>query len=141
MTREAILALFAERDELWRRHDAAALAATHADDGVIVSPLLGEMRGRDAIERSYEELFTVFPDQALDTEMILVDGDAAALVFRGRATHTRDLFGVPATGRQFDVQGVMFYKFAGGKIAYERRVYDFTGLLIQLGVLRAKPGR
>jgi hypothetical protein len=27
-----------------------------------------------------------------------------------------------------------------GLIAHERRVYDFTGLLIQLGVLRSKPG-
>jgi hypothetical protein len=29
---------------------------------------------------------------------------------------------------------------AEGLIAHERRVYDFTGLLIQLGVLRSKPG-
>jgi hypothetical protein len=27
-----------------------------------------------------------------------------------------------------------------GLIADERRIYDFTGLLIQLGVLRSKPG-
>jgi len=26
-----------------------------------------------------------------------------------------------------------------GKIQHERRVYDFTGLMIQLGVLKAKP--
>jgi hypothetical protein len=26
-------------------------------------------------------------------------------------------------------------------IAYERRFYDFTGLLIQLGILRGKPAR
>jgi hypothetical protein len=28
----------------------------------------------------------------------------------------------------------------GGKIQHERRIYDFTGLLIQIGVLKAKPG-
>jgi hypothetical protein len=26
-----------------------------------------------------------------------------------------------------------------GKIQHERRVYDFTGLMVQLGVLKAKP--
>ena len=26
-----------------------------------------------------------------------------------------------------------------GEIVYERRIYDFTGLLLQIGVLRAKP--
>jgi hypothetical protein len=28
---------------------------------------------------------------------------------------------------------------ADGKIAREIRIYDFTGILVQLGVLRAKP--
>jgi hypothetical protein len=27
-----------------------------------------------------------------------------------------------------------------GKVAVERRLYDFTGLLIQMGVIKAKPG-
>jgi len=26
-----------------------------------------------------------------------------------------------------------------GKIVHERRIYDFTGLLVQIGVLKAKP--
>jgi hypothetical protein len=30
---------------------------------------------------------------------------------------------------------------ADGLIASERRIYDFTGLLVQLGVLRAKPAK
>jgi hypothetical protein len=28
-----------------------------------------------------------------------------------------------------------------GLVAHERRIYDFTGLLVQLGVLRAKPAK
>jgi hypothetical protein len=28
-----------------------------------------------------------------------------------------------------------------GLIEHERRIYDFTGLLVQLGVLRAKPAK
>jgi hypothetical protein len=31
--------------------------------------------------------------------------------------------------------------FADGLIAHERRIYDFTGLLLQIGVLRAKPAK
>jgi hypothetical protein len=31
------------------------------------------------------------------------------------------------------------YEFKDGKIVRDRRMYDFTGLLIQLGTLRAKP--
>jgi hypothetical protein len=34
---------------------------------------------------------------------------------------------------------VFFYQLEHGKIVRERRVYDFTGLLLQIGVLKAKP--
>ena len=29
---------------------------------------------------------------------------------------------------------------ADGQIVQERRVYDFTGMLVQIGVLKARPG-
>jgi hypothetical protein len=33
------------------------------------------------------------------------------------------------------------FEMKDGLIVHERRYYDFTGLLIQLGVLRGKPAR
>ena len=38
------------------------------------------------------------------------------------------------------VEVVRVYSFADGIITEELRLYDFTLMLIQLGVLRAKPG-
>jgi hypothetical protein len=35
---------------------------------------------------------------------------------------------------------VLVFEFRDGKVAVEKRLYDFTGLLIQMGVIRAKPG-
>jgi len=37
------------------------------------------------------------------------------------------------------VPGVFLYDLRDGRIAHERRIYDFTGLLIQAGLLKAKP--
>jgi hypothetical protein len=34
---------------------------------------------------------------------------------------------------------VFVYELKDGKIVHERRIYDFTGLLIQIGVLKVKP--
>ena len=34
----------------------------------------------------------------------------------------------------------MVATFEGSDIAFEKRVYDFTGLLVRLGVLKATPG-
>ncbi len=34
---------------------------------------------------------------------------------------------------------VFFYQLENGKIVRERRIYDFTGLLVQIGVIKARP--
>lgn len=141
MTREQTVALLAERQELWKRRDAAGLSAAYAADGELVSPLFGTVEGRAAIEESYRELFTVFGDFTLDSHALVIDDGEAAQVFTAHATHSHELFGVPGTGRTFEIQGVAFYRFADGQIAWERRFYDFTGVLVQLGVLRARPSR
>jgi steroid delta-isomerase-like uncharacterized protein len=139
MTRDEIIALFVKRQEYWRLHDAHALAANHTEDGMVVSPLFGTVRGRAAIEKTYFELFQVFDDFALVSDEIVIDGDRAAQIFRVQASHTHELFGFPGTGKKFELQGVFFFRFEHGHIAFEQRFYDFTGVLLQLGILKAKP--
>ena len=56
-----------------------------------------------------------------------------------RATHRGDFMGIPGTGRRVEFDCVLILDFQDGKIQRERRVYDFTGMLIQIGVLRGKP--
>ena len=139
MTRDEAAALFAERDAIWRRGDTKTLASLHAEDGIIISPLFGTIKGLTAIEKSYNEIFKIFNDLTLTTEEIVADGDRVAQFFRSKATHTSDVFGIPATGRKFEIHGVLVFYFKDGKIIRERRLYDFTGMLIQLGLLKAKP--
>ena len=47
--------------------------------------------------------------------------------------------GFPGTHRRCQIQGVRLYEMVGGLIRFERRMYDFTSLLIQVGVLKSKP--
>lgn len=138
-TREAILALFARREAAWRARDAAALAADHTLDGVVVSPTGGVLEGRADIERIYRVWFSAFPDLSLTIEDLIVEDDRAALLCRVTGTHLGEFFGTPATGRHIEVAGALIFRFDNGLIAHERRVMDFTGLLLQVGVLRAKP--
>jgi hypothetical protein len=48
--------------------------------------------------------------------------------------------GLEGTGRRLEVRGVMLADMEDGLIAHEQRIYDFAGLLMQVGVLRGKPG-
>jgi uncharacterized protein (TIGR02246 family) len=139
MTREEIFALFARREAAWRRRDAAALAADHAQDGVVVSPTGGVLEGRAEIERIYRVWFVAFPDLTFTTEDLLVDDDRAALLCRVTGSHAGEFFGMPPTGRRIECSGALIYRIQNDLIVHERRILDFTGLLVQVGVLRAKP--
>jgi predicted ester cyclase len=58
------------------------------------------------------------------------------------ATHKGDLMGLAGTGRRYAFEGVSLFELgADVLIREERRVYDFTRLLTQLGVLRVRPAR
>ena len=45
---------------------------------------------------------------------------------------------MPGTGRRVEVSGAFVMRFENGLIVSERRLYDFVGMLLQLGVLKAK---
>jgi predicted ester cyclase len=139
MTREEIIAFFAERQSRWDAHDARALAADHAENGTVQSPMHGARRGRAAIEGAYRSLFEAFPDWRFTSGDLIIEGDRVAQPFTAEATHVGDFMGLPGTNRRSRVQGVRIYEMAGGLIHAERRFYDFTSLLLQIGVLKGKP--
>ena len=140
MTRDGILSLFSARETAWRDKDASRLAADHASNGVVVSPTGGVLEGRREIERIYRLWFTAFPDLVFANEDLIVDDLRIALLCRVSGTHGGEFFGVPPTGRRIEIPAVFVYRLnEDGLIEHERRVLDFTGVLIQVGVLKAKP--
>ena len=139
MTREQMFALFNRREAAWQARDAPSLTADHAPDGVVVSPTGGVLEGLVEIERIYRVWFTAFPDLVFTTEDLLVDENRAGLLCRITGSHAGEFFGMPPTGRRIEVAGAFIYRIQNGLIAHERRILDFTGLLVQVGVLRAKP--
>ena len=44
-----------------------------------------------------------------------------------------------ATGKRIEFGCVFLKRREGELVAHERRIYDFSGLLIKLGVLKVKP--
>jgi steroid delta-isomerase-like uncharacterized protein len=139
MTHEEIIGFFARRRDALARHDAAALAATHAEDGVIESPWAGKVSGREAIEQTYQQWFAAFPDFAFQDEELLIDGHRVAEIATVVGTDTGGFMGLPATGKPFRFPLVFLYTLDDYQIVHDRRIYDFTGMLVQIGVLKAKP--
>jgi steroid delta-isomerase-like uncharacterized protein len=138
MTRDAISAIFERRRAAWAAQDAAALARDYADDCVIESPSGGVHQGPAAAERVFREVFDAL-DAHVHEEELIIDGDSVAQVIEFSGTDGGQFLGLPPTGKSFRVSCVVLCKFENGKIQHERRIYDFTGMLVQIGLLKTKP--
>ena len=139
MTREEVSALLVERHETWVRHDWTAFGNLYSETAKLESPFAGNVSGREAIMRASEAFFTAFPDAKITEDPPAIDGDRASIVAEVVGTHVGEILGLAPTGRAFRIPMAFILVLQEGKIVYERRIYDFTGLLVQIGVLKAKP--
>ena len=141
MTRDEIVKFFN------RRHDAYRAAATRRLSPPIIRRTAcskvpaagGTVSGREAIVKVYRGWFAGFPDVTVDWKDLLIDGDRVVQTATMSGTDTGGFMGLPPTGKGFGFPIVYMFTLKSGQIAHERRVYDFTGMLIQIGLLKAKP--
>ena len=142
MTREELQGIAEQYVKAWERRDPTAIAQFHASDCVAESPIYATLRGRKAIEEASRAFFTSFPDAALTIDALLVDGSRIGIFTTINATHVNEFFGMPGTNKRIEFRNARLMETdETGLITHERRIYDFTGLLVQIGILRAKPAK
>jgi steroid delta-isomerase-like uncharacterized protein len=141
MTSEEIRAFCEAFARTWERADIPALLACYTEDCEVVSPIFNVLSGRSQLEAAFRELFRGFSDYIIEVDDVIVDrerDERAVLVFTAFATHRGEIFGVAGTGRRFEIRGAFIFTFDKGRISRDVRLYDFTGMLMQLGILRTK---
>ena len=79
-------------------------------------------------------LRTAFPDMHWTVEEQIESGDKVLSRFQWSGIHRGEFLGVPATGRQVTVWGMVIDHFSGDKIKETRIIMDALGLMAQLGV-------
>jgi steroid delta-isomerase-like uncharacterized protein len=141
MTHDEIRTFIERYVEAWKREDVRGLAECYAENARIDSPMFHTVVGQPGIEKSFRDLFGAFSDWDVRIDDLIIDsGDdaKAVLALTMQITHCGDLFGIPGTGRRLENRVVHILRFENGRIVSDRRLYDFTGMLVQLGVLKAK---
>lgn len=139
MTRDDTQQFFTRRIHAWNAHDVAALGLAHAEDCVLESPLVGTLRGRAAIENVYRGFMTSFPDLRVDNPELIIDGDRVVQTVTFAGTNTGGFMSMAPTGKHFSFAAVLICTMRDGAIVHEKRIYDFTGFLLEIGALKAKP--
>ena len=76
-----------------------------------------------------------FPDIHFTIEDQFSSGDKTVTRWTARGTHTGELAGLPPTGKQVTVTGILIGRHADGKLVEQWGMFDRLGLLQQIGAL------
>lgn len=140
MTRQQVEALFARRDAALAQHDVDGITAQYAEDAVVDSPTAGgTVTGRKAIEEVTRAWFAGFPEVTFTRESLVIDNDRAVWIGEVRGADTGGFMGLAPTNKPFHLPMVIVCRLKDNVIVHEQRIYDFSGMLIQIGVLKARP--
>ena len=93
----------------------------------------------EALKQHIAEAEVAFPLYVMIGEDLIIDGDKVVLRFAWRGTHQGNFMGIPATGRQINVPGIIIYRLAKDtnnetKIVEHWMQVDSAALMQQLGV-------
>jgi predicted ester cyclase len=75
---------------------------------------------------------SAFPNYELISNQFIAEGDTVAFRGKMRGTHQGPFAGVEATGKQVDVDVMLFYRVEGAKIVKFWMVFDAASLMRQL---------
>lgn len=84
-------------------------------------------------------LLSAFPDSRFIVEDVIAEDDKVAVRHRLQGTHQAGLQGIPATGRQVEISGIVIFRIENGRVAEAWLNADTMGMMQQLGVVPA-PG-
>ena len=81
------------------------------------------------------EIFRVGAPGSHEIAMQIAEGDLVVSHIRGRGVHEGELFGIPATNKSVETEGIAIHRLRDGKIVEYWAVVDFAGILAQLGLM------
>jgi len=83
----------------------------------------------------YQNYLTGFSDVTFTIVDVFGQGDKIVKHWNFKGTHTGEFFGIPASGKKVDIDGVTLVKMKGGKIAQEQDFLDNLSFYQQLGLI------
>lgn len=124
-------------DEVWSKGNLDTVDKLFATDYIIHNPAdpPGKQRGPESVKQFVTMFRTAFPDASISVEDMISEGEKVATRYTWRGTQKGPLWGIPPTGKQATVTGIVISRFVDGKFAEEWGVVDMLGLMQQLSVV------
>jgi steroid delta-isomerase-like uncharacterized protein len=120
-------------DEVITQGDIDSAARFVWEDVVEQVPLPGQGPGLEGLKDILRIMRVAFPDLDFSIKEQISEKNKVASRFEWTGTHRAEFLGVPATGRQVRVWGVVIDRLEEGRIKDTRIIMDTLGLMMQLG--------
>lgn len=129
----ANLALLVRQCRGWSSQNIEEVIAPMAEDGVYHDITLDPAVGHDAIRQFGAGWLDAVPDLSLYIETYTVQGNVVCDLGWMSGTITKDYFGLPGTGKSFDVQFSQVCYVENGRISYLRGLWNAADMYNQVG--------
>jgi steroid delta-isomerase-like uncharacterized protein len=102
---------------------------------VVMHASPSDIVGIDSARAYYANYITGFKDVIFTIKDVFGQGDKLVKHWNFKGTHSGVFFGIPATGKKVDIDGVTLVRMSNGKIAEERDFFDNLEFSQQLGLI------
>lgn len=120
--------------------DIDGFGALLADDFVEHEDTPGLAPTKDGVIAFFRMYVAAFPDLRMTPEDVIASGDKVVARARATGTNSGEFMGMPATGKQIDVQMIDIIRFGDDGLAREHwGVLDALAMMQQLGVVPGPP--
>lgn len=120
--------------EQYNRQNYDVFDEEFAEDAIDHSPF-GETKGPEGLKEGLKALHTAFPDLEITIDDLIAEGDTVAVRSTHRGTHEGGFMGIEPTGKQIEVENMVFARFEDGKVVERWIQADMFGLMQQLGAV------
>ena len=94
-----------------------------------------ELHGRQALRELFTSYHAAFPDLHVKIDDLVCADNKAVLLFKLTGTHQDELMGIPATGKQVNINGMICSHIENGQIIEEWELLDQLTLFQQLDIV------
>jgi steroid delta-isomerase-like uncharacterized protein len=93
------------------------------------------LHGRQALRELFTDYQTAFPNLQVKIDELICTDNKAVLLFTLSGTHESELMGIPPTGKQVNINGMICSRLENGQIIEEWELLDQLTLFQQLGIV------
>lgn len=122
-------------DDIVNNRNIDEINTTNFDPNVVLVSSPENIVGIEDFKSYYQNYLTGFSDITFTIKDVFGQGDKLVKHWNFKGKNTGEFFGMPATGKSVDIDGVTLVKMKDGKIAQEQDFMDNTVFMQQLGLV------